>query len=150
MKERRSFYLDEKDLTYILDYQKEHGKSSRNEALSCILAEHKIKAEIPMKTMYEFIAKQVAEELEPTLKFAITEKLINTLKPQLNSLKFATNSTNKDTQILLELLNGIYYKESYGAIPTTNSLPTMAYEMSKEYIEGKIKNKHYKNSDILD
>ncbi|MDB8803181.1 hypothetical protein PN294_13410 [Romboutsia sp. 1001216sp1] len=146
MKRKRTFYLSDDDVKYIEDYKEEHNLPSKNIAFSEILNEHKVKSELPMQTMYEFIAKKVSEELESTLKDAIT----NTLKPQLNSLKFATNSTNKDTQILLELLNGIYYKESYGAIPTIDSLPTMAYEMSKEYVEGKIKNKHYKNSNTLD
>ncbi|XTR39261.1 hypothetical protein ACQQ2T_15400 (plasmid) [Paraclostridium tenue] len=150
MKRKRTFYLSDDDVKYIEDYKKEHKLPSKNIAFSEILNDHKIKSEIPMQSMYEFISTQIAKELKTELKDTITNKLIDTLKPQLNSLKFATNATNKDTQILLELLNGIYYKESYGAIPTIDSLPTMAYEMSKEYVEGKIKNKHYKNSDTLD
>lgn len=150
MKSRRSFYLNNTDVGYILDYQKENNKSSRNEALHCILEEHKMKAEIPMQTMYEFIAKKVAEELEATLKDSITDKLIDTLKPQLNSLKFATNSVSKDTQITLELLNGIYYKKDLGNIPTTDSLPSMAYKLSKEYVEEKIKKQHRIKSGSLD
>lgn len=150
MKNKTTIYLTDDERKYIDDYKNTYKKGSMSEAICCIISEHKVKAEIPMQTMYEFIAKKVAEDLESTLKNAITDKLINTLKPQLNSLKFATNSTNKDTQIILELLNGIYYKESYGAIPTIDSLPTMAYEMSKDYVEDKIKNKHYKNSNTLD
>lgn len=150
MKKRRSFYLNDTDLKYILNYQKENNNSSRNEALHCILEEHKMKAEIPMQTMYEFIAKKVAEELEVTLKDAITDKLIDTLKPQLNSLKFATNSVSKDTQVTLELLNGIYYKKDLGTIPTTESLPSMAYTLSKKYVEEKIKKQHNIKSGSLD
>ncbi|WP_195238718.1 hypothetical protein [Romboutsia sp. 1001285H_161024_C4] len=150
MKNKTTIYLTDDERKYIDDYKNTYKKGSMSEAICCMISEHKVKSELPMQAMYEFIAKKVSEELESTLKDSITNKLINTLKPQLNSLKFATNSTNKDTQILLELLNGIYYKESYGAIPTIDSLPTMAYEMSKEYVEGKIKNKHYKNSNTLD
>lgn len=150
MKERKTFYLDENEIDYIMDYKKQHGKSSRNEALSCILAEHKLKSEIPMQSMYEFISKQVAKELKNELKDAITSKVTDTLKPQLNSLKFATNATNKDTQILLELINGIYYKENYGGIPMTDKHSTIAYEMSKKFIDDKIENKHYRNSNTVD
>ncbi|MDU6482987.1 MAG: hypothetical protein E6538_13405 [Paeniclostridium sordellii] len=150
MKKKRTFYLSDNDMKYIEDFQKEHKLTSKNTAFSEILTEHKMKAEIPMQTMYEFIAKKVAEELEATLKDSITDKLIDTLKPQLNSLKFATNSVSKDTQITLELLNGIYYKKDLGNIPTTDSLPSMAYKLSKEYVEEKIKKQQRIKSGSLD
>lgn len=149
--ERIGFYLSEEDLKYLDEYKKELGEStSRNKALREIIKHHKTNSEIPMQTMYEFIAKKVAEELKSTLKDAITNKVTDTLKPQLNSLKFATNATNKDTQILLELINGIYYKENYGGIPMTDKHSTIAYEMSKKFIDDKIENKHYRNSNTVD
>lgn len=150
MKKRTTIYLSGNDIQYIDDYQNLNKKSSRNEALSSILSEHKSSSEIPMQNMYEFISKQIAQELETKLQSVITDTVITALKPQLNSLKYATNATNKDSQILLELINGIYYKESYGAIPSLDSLPTMAYEMSKKHIQSKIENLHYKNSNTVD
>ena len=150
MKKKTTIYLTDDERKYLDKYKDTYKKSSMNEALSCILDEHKIKSEIPMQTMYEFIAKKVSEELEATLKDSITDKLIDTLKPQLNSLKFATNSVSKDTQIALELLNGIYYKKDLGNIPTTDSLPSMAYKLSKEYVEEKIKKQHRIKSGSLD
>lgn len=150
MKNKTTIYLTDDERTYLDKYKDTYKKSSMNEALSCILDEHKMKAEIPMQTMYEFIAKKVAEELEASLKDSITDKLIDTLKPQLNSLKFATNSVSKDTQITLELLNGIYYKKDLGNIPTTDSLPSMAYKLSKEYVEEKIKKQQRIKNGSLD
>ncbi|MEF9991286.1 MAG: hypothetical protein RR835_02230 [Peptostreptococcaceae bacterium] len=150
MKQRRSFYLDADELKYILDYKVEHGKSSRNEALSSILNEHKAKSAIPMESIYEYMSKQIATELKKELNDNILTSLIETLKPQLNSLKFATNDTNKDTKILLELINGIYHKENYGAVPTIDTMPSLAYELAKKYIEGNIVNKHRIKSDTLD
>lgn len=149
--ERIGFYLSKEDLKYLDEYKKELGESpSRNKALKAIIQYHRTNSEIPMQTMYEFIAKKVSEELEATLKEAIISKVTDTLKPQLNSLKFATNATNKDTQILLELINGIYCKENYGGIPTTDTHTTIAYEMSKKFIDSKIENKHYINSNTVD
>ncbi|MGL5642897.1 MAG: hypothetical protein ACRDDM_11535 [Paraclostridium sp.] len=148
--ERVGFYLSDEELEYLDDYKSNNHLSSRNKAIRTIIKEHQSTSEIPMQNMYEFISKQIAKELEGTLECAITNKLIDTLKPQLNSLKYGTNATNKYTQILLELMNGIYYKESYGAIPTIDSLPSMAYDLSKKYVEGKIEKQHYKNSNTVD
>lgn len=150
MRQRRSFYLNEDELKYILDYKIENDKSSRNEALSCIINEHKAKSEIPMQSIYEYMSKQIATELKKELNDNILKSLIETLKPQLNSLKFATNDTNKDTKILLELINGIYHKEDYGAVPTIDTMPSLAYELAKKYIEGNIANKHRIKSNTLD
>lgn len=148
--ERVGFYLSDEDLEYIDDYKSNNKLSSRNKAIRAIIKEHQSNSEIPMQNMYEFISKQIAKELEGTLECAITNKLIDTLKPQLNSLKYATNAANKDTKILLELINGIYYKESYGTIPQIESMPTRAYEMSKDYVETQIAKYHYKNSNTVD
>lgn len=150
MKNKTTIYLTDDERKYIDNYKNTYKKGSMSEAICCIISEHKVKSELPMQAMYEFIAKQVSKELEATLKDAITNKLIDTLKPQLNSLKFATNATNKDTQIILELINGIYYKEDYGTIPTTDSLPSMSYKLSKQYVEDKIKKQHRMKSDSLD
>ena len=150
MRQRRSFYLNEDELKYILDYKIENGKSSRNEALSCILNEHKAKSEIPMQSIYEYMSKQIATELKKELNDTILKSLIENLKPQLNSLKFATNDTNKDTKILLELINGIYHKEDYGAVPTIDTMPSLAYELAKKYIEGKVVTKHHRKHNTLD
>lgn len=150
MKNKTTIYLTDDEREYIDNYKNTYKKSSMSEAISCIVSEHKTKSEIPMQTMYEFIAKKVAEELESTLKTTLADKVIDTLKPQLNSLKFATNSVSKDTQITLELLNGIYYKKDLGNIPTTDSLPSMAYKLSKEYVEEKIKKQHRIKSGSLD
>lgn len=149
MKNKTTIYLTDDEREYIDNYKNTYKKSSMSEAISCIVSEHKAKSEIPMQTMYEFIAQKVADELESTLKTTLADKVIDTLKPQLNSLKFATNSVSKDTQITLELLNGIYYKKDLGNIPTTDSLPSMAYKLSKEYVEEKIKKQHrIKNGSI--
>ena len=148
--ERVGFFLSREDLDYINDYKKQIGVSSRNKALKSIIEYHKTKSEIPMQSIYEYMSKQIATELKKELNDNILKSLIETLKPQLNSLKFATNDTNKDTKILLELINGIYHKEDYGAVPTIDTMPSLAYELAKKYIEGNIANKHRIKSNTLD
>lgn len=151
--QRISMYLDDKVIEYVDLYKTENNLSSRNKALSSILKEHKAGSDITIKSMYEFMASKIAYELKNELKNIedkISNEVISNLKNQLNSLKFSSNSTNKDTKMLLELINGIYYKEEYGAIPASDIMPTTAYEMTKERVENKIAKEHYRKSNTID
>lgn len=151
--QRISIYLSDEDIEYIDLYKTKNNLSSRNKSLSSIIAEHKVGADITIKNMYEFMAIKIADELKNDIRNIeekISNEVISDLKPQLNSLKFSSNSTNKDTQITLELLNGIYYKENYGGIPGIEINPSKAYEMAKERVETKIAKEHYRKSNTID
>lgn len=136
-KTKRSFHLTDSEVDYIVDFQNK-TKLSRNLALSKILDEHKRSSNISSNEIYKILAKEIAAEI------------INTLKPQLNSLKFSNNSISKDTQILLELINGIYFKEDYQAIPSTEKNKTRALEQSIDVVETRIAKAHYRKSNTLD
>lgn len=150
MRNKTTIYITDDERDYINEYKDIHNSKTMNEAVCKIINEHKAKSEIPMQSIYEYMSKQIATELKKELNDNILKSLIETLKPQLNSLKFATNDTNKDTKILLELINGIYHKEDYGAVPTIDTMPSLAYELAKKYIEGNIANKHRIKSNTLD
>lgn len=151
--QRISIYLSDKDIEYIDLYKTKNNLSSRNKSLSSIIEEHKVGADITIKNMYEFMAIKIADELKNDIKNIenkISKEVISDLKPQLNSLKFSSNSINKDTKMLLELINGIYYKEDYGGIPGIEINPSKAYEMAKERVETKIAKEHYRKSNTID
>ena len=150
MRNKTTIYITNDERDYINEYKDTHNSKTMNEAVYKIINEHKAKSAIPMESIYEYMSKQIANELKKELNDTILKSLIETLKPQLNSLKFATNDTNKDTKILLELINGIYHKEDYGAVPTIDTMPSLAYELAKKYIEGKVVTKHHRKHNTLD
>ena len=151
--EKKTFYLNDDEIKYLDEYKTIKKASSRNEALRIVISEHKESSDITIKSMYEFMANKIADELKNQFKNIedkISKEVISDLKPQLNSLKFSSNSTNKDTKILLELINGIYYKKDYGGIPGIEINPSKAYEMAKERVETKIAKEHYRKSNTVD
>jgi|GEM_PF-1301105 len=151
--QKRTVYLSDDEVKYIDEYKSTKNLSSRNKALSLIIAEHESNSDITIKSMYEFMANKIADELKNQFKNIenkISKEVISDLKPQLNSLRFSSNSTNKDTKILLELINGIYYKEEYGGIPGIEVNPSKAYEMAKERVETIIAKEHYRKSNTID
>lgn len=150
MRNKTTIYITDDERDYINEYKDTHNSKTMNEAVCKIINEHKAKSAIPMESIYEYMSKQIATELKKELNDTILKSLIETLKPQLNSLKFATNDTNKDTKILLELINGIYHKEDYGAVPTIDTMPSLAYELAKKYIESKVITKQHRKHNTLD
>lgn len=135
--QRLGIYFSDEDIEYIDKIKKEYNCSSRNKAISLIIKEHKNKEANEIKNVPEYMAKIIAEELKGEFK-------------NIRSIKSATNSVNKDTQIILHLLNGIYYKEDYGVVPDLDFMPQKAYKFALEKVENKIKKEQYKKSDSLD
>ena len=129
--------ISNEDIEYIDEIKKENKLSSRNKAISLIIKEHKNKNKDndKIKNAPEYMAKIIAEELKDEFK-------------NIKNIKIATNSVNKDTQIILQLLNGIYYREDYGIIPDVNKIPTKPYTDSVERVENKIAKEKYKSKSL--
>lgn len=117
--------LDKKNLEIIDRVKKEKYFSSRSKAINFII--------------------------EQFNKITSVDSIDNRdLKKEIKKLKAAVSSNNKDTQIIVELLNGIYYKEDYGSIPSVEKIPSDAYKISKERVETKIAKEHYRNCNTID
>ncbi|WP_343349246.1 hypothetical protein [Terrisporobacter petrolearius] len=143
---RKHLYLSSDSLKIAEKFQKDNNLPYLSNAINKIIENYDKQSDSAIKSMYEFIANKIADEL----KNQISKEVISDLKPQLNSLKFSSNSINKDTKMLLELINGIYYKEDYGGIPGIEINPSKAYEMAKERVETKIAKEHYRKSNTID
>lgn len=143
---RKHLYLSSDSLKIAEKFQKDNNLPYLSNAINKIIENYDKQSDSAIKSMYEFIANKIADEL----KNQISREVISNLKPQLSSLKFSSNSINKDTKMLLELINGIYYKEDYGGIPGIEINPSKAYEMAKERVETKIAKEHYRKSNTID
>jgi len=117
--ERVHLYLDKKNLNILDKVKQKNYLSSRSKAINYIIEQFN---NIVCNNNY----KNSEEEI--------------------NDFKSVIDSTNKDTKILLELINGIYYKEEYGGIPGIEINPSKAYEMAKERVETQIAKEYYNKS----
>ena len=150
---KKHLYLSQDSIEIAEKIKEENNISSLSGSVDFIIKKFNEQSDITIKSMYEFMANKIADELKNEFKNIedkISREVISNLKPQLNSLKFSSNSTNKDTKMLLELINGIYYKEEYGSIPGIEINPSKAYEMAKERVETKIAKEHYRKSNTID
>lgn len=150
---KKHLYLSHDSIEIAEKIKEENNISSLSGSVDFIIKKFNEQSDITIKSMYEFMANKIADELKNEFKNIedkISREVISNLKTQLNSLKFSSNSTNKDTKMLLELINGIYYKEDYGGIPGIEINPSKAYEMAKERVETKIAKEHYRKSNTVD
>jgi hypothetical protein len=104
--QRRMITLDKETDQYIQDYTAE------------------LKLRFPGEAIMD-ICKKYREEKKKewwldTITEAVSENLHDVLKSELKKIRLGTNSADKNTQILIEFMNGLYFHHDYDAIMTTD------------------------------
>jgi signal transduction histidine kinase len=98
MKHRKNFYLEDPAIAYVRQFQKDNHLSSFTAALSQIIREHQHRNDIPAAEFFaREIAKQVAEEL----------------KTPLTRIRLGVNNADRNSDILLLLVNTLLAYSSY-------------------------------------
>lgn len=135
----KHFSIDEDILNYLKKIKKENNLSSVSLALELVVTEHERRSRI--KT--EDTAKLMAREIGKVMKEDI--------------IKFTTSAreTDKNVQVLIEMLNGYLIKEGNNPIVTTTGLTTeismesTALKISKEEVKKRLhRNRIMKASEV--
>ena len=93
-----------------------------NQAINLVLKEHKEKSDTTTELMIKIIANEVAKELKGEL-----EKIIKGI-----------NSSDKNTQIVIEMLNGLFIKKNIGYINTSDVVKSEGLELAEEAVKKRI------------
>ncbi|UOE58303.1 hypothetical protein HPB58_13180 [Priestia filamentosa] len=107
-KQRMKVAVDEETRTYIQTYKEEHNIRYTGDAIARICKEHEISKN------QEWSLKYISE--------VVSQNLHEVLKKELTKIRLGTNAADKNSQILIELLNGIFFNKSElgtGFIPTS-------------------------------
>ena len=96
---RKEYKMTEKNVEYIEEVKEKNNLKYSSEALDLIIREHRQNSDITTEAMIKIIAKEVAEEI-----------------------KKSSNDTDRNTQILLELINGFFVISEYGRLATTEDI----------------------------
>lgn len=79
----------------------------------------------------------------------IADKLFDRIKIYLSSTKKTTSIIDENVQILIELINGIYLKEKYVDIVSTDVISSKALDSSKKIVKDRqILNKYKKEGKL--
>ena len=121
-KQYKHFYIDKDFLEYLSEIKKGNNLSSMNQAINLVLKEHKEKSATTIELMIKIIANEVAKEL----------------KGELTKIIKGINSADRNTQIVMEMLNGFFIKNNVGFIATSDVFKAEGLELAEEAVRKRI------------
>ncbi|MGC9299264.1 hypothetical protein ACOIX7_03370 [Bacillus cereus] len=130
---RRQVTMDQATEDYINDYMEEHGIRYTGEAIGRICKEH----EAAKKT--EWSLNYVTE--------VVSKNLHDVLKSELTKIRLGANSADRNTQVLIELLNGYFFLEGVDSLITTDKQEMGSVKIAKEVVAERISHARQKRID---
>ncbi|MEH7281932.1 hypothetical protein ABWK26_11835 [Bacillus toyonensis] len=130
---RMQITLDEETDTYIKDYMEEHNIRYNGEAIVRICREH-----------------QASKSSEWSLNYIseiVSRNLHDVLKSELTKIRLGANSADRNTQILIELLNGYFFLEGVDSLITTDKQEMGSVKIAKEVVAERISHARQKRID---
>ncbi|MEH7044720.1 hypothetical protein V7055_14815 [Bacillus thuringiensis] len=130
---RMQITLDEETDTYIKDYMEEHNIRYNGEAIVRICREH-----------------QASKNTEWSLNYIseiVSKNLHDVLKNELTKIRLGANSADRNTQILIELLNGYFFLEGVDSLITTDKQEMGSVKIAKEVVAERISHARQKRID---
>ncbi len=127
--------LDEETDTYIKDYMEEHNIRYNGEAIVRICREH-----------------QASKNTEWSLNYIseiVSKNLHDILKSELTKIRLGANSADRNTQVLIELMNGYFFANDLDleSIITTDKIEVGGVKMAKEVVAERISHARQKRID---
>lgn len=119
---RKHFTINKNFLDIVKEHQESNNFKSESEALENILKEYKSKNDTTTEMMIKIIANEVAKEL----------------KGELTTLKNTVRFTDTNTQVILEMINGLFIKNDIGDIFTTEDFKSDGLVVAESFIKRKI------------
>lgn len=120
---KRNFSIEKNTFDYLNDIQSENANiNSMSSAIDFIAMEHKSKSDTTTEQMIKIIANEVAKEL----------------KGELTKIIKGINSADRNTQIVMEMLNGLFIKSNVGYINTSEIVKAEGLELAEESVRKRI------------
>jgi hypothetical protein len=132
-KNRRTISLDMKTDEYIQAYMEEHHFRFPGEAIMDICQKY-----------------QETKEKEWSLQYiseVVSNNLHQVLKDELTKIRLGANSADKNTQILIEYMNGLFFHHGFDGLMTTDLQELDSTKVAKEAVEKRIANQRQKRID---
>ena len=118
------FRLSRDKLDYIKQYAETHSLSY-NAALEQIIDEHSKREQINVSSVLaELLAESVIEKLNPTL----------------TRIRLAANNADRNSDVMIELLNTLFCFEDYKGLVSTEQFEHIATRKARELVKNRILN----------
>ena len=93
---------------------------------------------------------QETKEKEWSLQYiseVVSNNLHQVLKDELTKIRLGANSADKNTQILIEYMNGLFFHHGFDGLMTTDLQELDSTKVAKEAVEKRIANQRQKRID---
>ncbi|OTY16407.1 hypothetical protein BK735_20260 [Bacillus mycoides] len=132
---RMKLSLSEDVHQYIQDYMDENNITHPGDAISKICMEH-----------------QASKSTEWSLNYiseVVSKNLHDVLKSELTKIRLGANSADRNTQVLIELMNGYFFANDLDleSIITTDKIEVGGVKIAKEVVAERISNARQKRLD---
>ena len=129
-KKKSGYTISDKAKDYIREFKMTNNLPSQSQALEQILEEHK------------FLKRKSRDEELELLASSLCKKIMKEFK----GTKLGINNIDRNTQIMIEMLNGYYLKQMVGKIATTTGETTEVARKSEalEIAEAEVKTRIHK------
>ena len=118
-RKEKHYWVTEKNIEYIEEVKDKNNLKYNSEALDLIIREHRQNSDITTEAMIKLIAKEVSEQIKLDFK----------------GIKKDSNDTDRNTQILLEMINGFFVISEYGRLATTEDVIAPALTRASELVD---------------
>lgn len=118
-RKEKHYWVTEKNIEYIEEVKEKNNLKYNSEALDLIIREHRQNSDITTEAMIKLITKEVSEQIKLDFK----------------GIKKASNDTDRNTQILLEMINGFFVISEYGRLATTEDVIAPALTRASELVD---------------
>ena len=130
-RKEKHYWVTEKNIEYIEEVKEKNNLKYNSEALDLIIREHRQNSDITTEAMIKIIAKEVSEQIKFDIK----------------GIKKSSNDTDRNIQILLELINGLFVISEYGRLATTEDIIAPALTNATDIVDKRIEAKIVKGFD---
>jgi len=111
---RKEYKMTEKNVEYIEEVKEKNNLKYSSEALDLIIREHRQNSDITTEAMIKIIAKEVADQIKGDN---------------------VSNDTDRNTQILIEMINGFFVISDYRRLATTEDIIAPALTRASELVD---------------
>ncbi|MCM3186499.1 hypothetical protein [Priestia megaterium] len=132
-KYRHKVTVDEETEVYIQEYMKEHKLRFASEAIIDICEKYRKVQE------QQWSLKYISE--------VVSNSLHDVIKEELTRIRLGTNGADKNTQILIEYMNGLFFHHGFDGLMTTELQELDSTKVAKETVEKRIANQRQKRID---
>ncbi|MCS6595316.1 hypothetical protein [Bacillus cereus] len=132
---RMKLSLSEDVHQYIQDYMDENNITHPGDAISKICMEHQ--------------ASKTSEWSLNYISEVVSKNLHDVLKSELTKIRLGANSADRNTQVLIELMNGYFFANDLDleSIITTDKIEVGGVKMAKEVVAERISHARQKRID---